>query len=75
MVNKDCLAYYTPTNDTWRCFFAEYTLPFIKTPLFVSQDLADSWQVRQACVCAAVCVLGAQEEPGGGVLGGGGFRC
>jgi hypothetical protein len=36
-VNDACLAHYTPTGDTWRCFMAQYTLPFITTPFFMTQ--------------------------------------
>jgi len=32
-------------SDTWRCFFSEANLPYITTPLFVTQDLVDSWQM------------------------------
>jgi len=34
-VNDGCIAAYAPSNEQWRCFFAEYTLPHITTPLFV----------------------------------------
>jgi len=44
-VNDACLAAHTPSNDTWRCFMAQYTLPHISTPLFMTQDLDDSWQM------------------------------
>ena len=46
-VDASCLAAYggitSPT--AWHCFFAEYTLPHISSPLFVTQDLVDSWQL------------------------------
>lgn len=45
LLNAGCVAAHAATNDTWRCFFAEATLPFITTPLFVTQDLVDSWQM------------------------------
>jgi len=44
--NAACLAAYTPANETWRCMFAEYVLPHIATPLYITQDLADSWQMH-----------------------------
>lgn len=28
----------------WKCFMAEYALPHVTTPLFISQSLVDSWQ-------------------------------
>jgi hypothetical protein len=30
--------------DQWQCVMAPYLLPFISTPLFISQSFADSWQ-------------------------------
>jgi len=42
--NDACLAQRTPTNDTWRCFIAPDLLPYIATPLFVSNSLSDAWQ-------------------------------
>lgn len=44
-VNEACVTYYTPLNETWKCFFTQYTLPFLTTPAFFSQDLSDSWQL------------------------------
>lgn len=45
-VNAGCVAYYSaqPGDQLWKCFTAPYTLPFIKTPLFVANSLADAWQ-------------------------------
>lgn len=44
-VNQACIhSYSQQLNATWHCFMAQYTLPFIKTPLFVSNSLADQWQ-------------------------------
>jgi len=44
-VNAGCVAYYATQPDAlWKCFTAPYTLPFITTPTFVSNSLADSWQ-------------------------------
>ena len=44
-MDKGCVAAHAATNDTWQCFFAENNLPYITTPLFVTQDLVDSWQM------------------------------
>jgi len=44
-MDKGCVAAHAATNDTWRCFFAEANLPFITTPLFITQDTTDSWQM------------------------------
>jgi len=44
-VNADCIAAHKSTNDTWRCIFAEYTYPHIKTPIFMLNSKYDSWQI------------------------------
>jgi hypothetical protein len=44
-VNDDCLAAHNTTGDLWRCFMAQYTLQYIQTPFFMTQDLDDSWQM------------------------------
>lgn len=41
-VNARCLAAFSSTP--WRCFIAPDTLPFIETPLFISNSLSDAWQ-------------------------------
>lgn len=44
-VDAGCTAFYAATPDQlWRCFTAPGTLPFITTPVFVINSLADSWQ-------------------------------
>jgi hypothetical protein len=55
-MDAGCLAAHARSNDTWRCFFAEANLPFIETPIFVTQDLDDSWQMKN--VLAIPCDLG-----------------
>ncbi len=42
-VNQDCIAAFDPA-DQWRCFVAPYTLPFVKTSLFISNAIPDAWQ-------------------------------
>jgi len=44
-VNERCIEAYRRTGDTWRCFFAQYTSPFIAVPIFPLQSEYDSWQV------------------------------
>jgi len=46
-VNSDCVAHYKPSKEEWRCFFAQYTSPFIKTPIFPLQSIYDSWQLSE----------------------------
>jgi len=45
-INDACVAAYSAVNasETWRCFMAQYNLPFVQTPLFVINSLADAWQ-------------------------------
>ena len=47
-------------GQEWRCIFAEYVFPFLKTPLFAVESLYDAWQipnVEGAEVCnTAACV-------------------
>ena len=44
-MDAGCVAAHAASNDTWRCFFAEAQLPYITSPLFVTQDTVDSWQM------------------------------
>lgn len=44
-VNQNCIAAHSKTKDTWKCFFAEHTSPFITTPIFPLQSAYDSWQI------------------------------
>jgi len=46
-VNQKCIAAHTPTKDTWKCFFAQHTAPFIETPIFPLQSQYDSWQLSE----------------------------
>lgn len=43
--NQDCIAHYGPLGEPWKCIFSENVLPFVKTPLFVAQNLYDSYQL------------------------------
>ena len=42
--NSGCLA--ANPSTPWKCFIAPELLKYIQTPLFVSNSLSDSWQVR-----------------------------
>eukprot|EP00050_Salpingoeca_kvevrii_P018316 m.72760 g.72760 ORF g.72760 m.72760 type:complete len:408 (-) comp8012_c0_seq5:139-1362(-) len=52
-VNQECVR-ATPASQLWKCFMAQYTLPHIKTPYFITNALYDSWQlaniVRLPCL-------------------------
>jgi len=61
-VNDGCLAAYPPSQQ-WRCFMAQYTLPHITTPLFMTQVSAvgaarRGWRLHTPLrlSCARVCV-------------------
>lgn len=42
-VNARCMA-STPASQQWRCFMAEYTLPFVQTPMFFLNSFQDQYQ-------------------------------
>jgi len=44
-VDQDCIGAHSAGGDTYLCFFAEHTTPYIKTPIFPLQSRYDSWQV------------------------------
>ena len=44
-VNKKCIEFYEKTGEEWKCFFAEYTVNFIESPIFALQPIYDSWQI------------------------------
>ena len=41
--NEACNAFYA-AEERWRCFFAQYTYPFIRTPTFLLQSQVDEFQ-------------------------------
>ena len=43
-VPEACLAQYAGTGEEWKCFFAQYVAPTIKTPLFALQPMYDAYQ-------------------------------
>eukprot|EP00026_Physarum_polycephalum_P009288 Phypoly_transcript_09406.p1 GENE.Phypoly_transcript_09406~~Phypoly_transcript_09406.p1 ORF type:complete len:416 (+),score=52.69 Phypoly_transcript_09406:120-1367(+) len=46
-VNQACKEYYVGgTGEGWKCIMAEYTYPFIKTPIFMINSKYDSWQME-----------------------------
>ena len=44
-VNQACIKAMTPKNETWKCFMAQYTEPFITSALFGLNSIYDSWQL------------------------------
>ncbi len=45
-LNQPCVDYYTSTTQEYKCLFAEYLSPFIKTPLFITQSRYDSFNTQ-----------------------------
>jgi len=44
--NSACVTALRPSGEDWKCIFAQYVAPFIKSELFVMQNLYDSWQIN-----------------------------
>jgi len=45
-LNSDCVAAYaSKPAESYKCYFAQYTSPFIRTPIFILQSRYDAWQV------------------------------
>ena len=44
-VNAACVA-AMPAAQRWRCFMAQYTLPYIRTPLYIVNSMHDEWQAQ-----------------------------
>eukprot|EP00930_Biecheleria_cincta_P023856 TRINITY_DN17153_c0_g1_i2.p1 TRINITY_DN17153_c0_g1~~TRINITY_DN17153_c0_g1_i2.p1 ORF type:complete len:399 (-),score=37.83 TRINITY_DN17153_c0_g1_i2:326-1522(-) len=41
-MNQECKERHN--EDQWRCFMAQYAMPFVKTPFFAVNSFYDSWQ-------------------------------
>jgi hypothetical protein len=55
----ECVQAYP--NEKWRCMFAQYQFPFIRTPLFPVNSLYDSWSIPN--------ILGINCEASGSLKG------
>jgi hypothetical protein len=44
-INPICARYYAPTNETWKCIFAQNTAPFCQAPMFAMQSQYDQYQI------------------------------
>ena len=44
--NQACIEHYSPLGTPEKCIFAQYVFPFIKSSIFVFQNLYDSWQIN-----------------------------
>ncbi|CAJ1326796.1 unnamed protein product [Effrenium voratum] len=44
-LHEACLTKYA--DDPWKCFMAQYFLPFVQTPFFAVNSFYDSWQLQE----------------------------
>jgi hypothetical protein len=44
-LNKKCIA-ATPNDTQWQCMSAQYTYPYISTPIFSLNSMYDTWQIK-----------------------------
>lgn len=44
--------------DLWKCFFAMYSISYVKTPLFLTNSLIDAWQVPNVLGVACTPAVG-----------------
>ena len=62
-VNAACVA-ATPKELRWRCFSAQYTLPFIRTPIFVVNSMHDEWQSQHILAPSLNIEVSVTVDPG-----------
>lgn len=43
--DASCMARYAPTNEQWRCAFAQYLFPEVATPTFIVNSKFDAWSL------------------------------
>jgi len=61
-VNQKCIEAYKPANEEWRCFFAEYSLNYTDTPLFVINSADD--MIGLFCVALGMPLHGISNGTG-----------
>lgn len=54
-VNSDCIKNYSTSAESWKCVLAQYTYPFIQTPIFVLNARYDAWSALN--ILQLLCVL------------------
>jgi len=55
-LNADCVeAYKNKPAEAWKCYFAQYTSPYIRNPIFALQSRFDAWQIPN--------ILGSDSAP------------
>lgn len=50
--NQACVQDKKAAGEDWKCIFAEHVTPYIKSEMFVMQNLYDSWQINNSTYCA-----------------------
>eukprot|EP00928_Gymnodinium_smaydae_P091011 TRINITY_DN74714_c0_g1_i1.p1 TRINITY_DN74714_c0_g1~~TRINITY_DN74714_c0_g1_i1.p1 ORF type:complete len:469 (-),score=49.11 TRINITY_DN74714_c0_g1_i1:166-1476(-) len=52
-LNKDCLHAYP--KEPWRCFMAQYNIPYVKTPYFIINSVYDEWYLANIIALPEQC--------------------
>jgi len=74
-LNKDCLAAHTV--NPWKCFFGQWTLPYVKTPTFAVNSVHDSYQAEWILGVSSKCFKSGMDRTDGrpNIFGTGGAPC
>lgn len=64
-LNTNCLK--ANPSATWRCFFPQYSVPYIATPLYISNSPVDMWSLAE--ILHLGCVPTADNTSFGGMNG------
>ena len=57
--NPACLEHYSRSGEAWKCFFAQYTAPFVQSPLFALQSMYDAYQTSAEVKSRAPSIVNA----------------
>lgn len=57
-LNKDCLNNFQEPDEKWKCYMAEYQIPYIKTPYFAVNSMFDKWNMQQILAVQVPCIWG-----------------
>ena len=44
-LNQRCVEHFAPTEEEYKCLFAENAIRFLETPVFVAQSMLDGWSL------------------------------
>eukprot|EP01050_Picozoa_sp_SAG11_P037815 SAG11_NODE_15102_length_589_cov_0.775510_2_plen_98_part_00 len=56
-VPQSCLRHYAGPGEQWRCFMAQWTAPFIETPLFALQPMVRCMPAAASTRAWLLCLL------------------